>query len=66
MKCPNCGNAKLVKDKRDVPYVYKGESTVIPMVAGQFCPACGEAVLAQAESRRVSQAMMDFNKQVNA
>ncbi|HKI73697.1 MAG TPA: type II TA system antitoxin MqsA family protein [Pseudomonadales bacterium] len=66
MKCPNCGKAKLVKDKRDIPYVYKGESTVIPAVAGQFCAACGEAVLDAVESQRVSRTMMVFNKEVNA
>ena len=32
MKCPNCGKAKLVHDTRDMPYTYKGESTVIPAV----------------------------------
>lgn len=66
MKCPNCGEAKLVRGKRDMPYVYKGESTVIPSVTGEFCPECGEAVLELAESQRVSQSMMSFNKEVNA
>lgn len=66
MKCPVCGAAKLVKDTRDLPYTYKGESTVIPSVKGQFCPACGEAVLDLAESARTSEAMLEFNKQVNA
>ena len=53
-------------DTRDMPYTYKGESTVIPDVAGDFCPACGEAVLDMAESSRISTAMLEFNKQVNA
>ena len=53
-------------DTRDMPYIYKGESTVIPDVTGDFCPACGEAVLDLAESTRTSAAMLDFNKQVNA
>lgn len=66
MNCPVCATADLIADVRDVPYVYKGETTVIPSVAGEFCPACGEAVLAPQESTRVSAAMLDFNKQVNA
>lgn len=66
MKCPSCASAELVHDTRDMPYTYKGESTVIPDVTGDFCPACGEAVLDLAESTRTSAAMLDFNKQVNA
>src|ERR1035438_5495434 len=54
MKCPSCGERKLVRDTRDVPYTYKGETTTIPAVRGEFCPACGESVLAAAESKRVS------------
>ena len=30
MKCPNCAAAKLVRDTRDVPYTYKGETTYCP------------------------------------
>jgi len=66
MKCPVCGAAKLVHDTRDMPYSYKGESTVIPALTGDFCPACNEAILDAAESIRVSNAMLEFAKQVNA
>ncbi len=66
MKCPSCAAAELVHDTRDMPYTYKGESTVIPAVTGDFCPACGEAVLEMGESVRTSAAMLEFNKQVNA
>lgn len=66
MKCPSCAAAKLVHDTRDVPYTYKGESTMIAAVTGDFCPACGEVVLDAAESTRTSAAMLEFNKQVNA
>ena len=66
MKCPTCSEAELVPDIRDLPYVYKGESAVIPAVTGEFCPACGEAVLAGDEATRTSSAMLEFNKQVNA
>ena len=66
MKCPVCGAAELVRDTRDLPYTYKGETTTIPAVQGDFCPACGEAVLDMAESTRTSALMLEFNKQVNA
>ena len=54
MKCPTCAGAELVHDIRDLPYVYKGESATIPAVTGDFCPACGEAVLGGAEATRTS------------
>lgn len=66
MKCPTCGAVALVHDTRDMPYTYKGESTVIPAVTGDFCPACGEAVLDIAEATRTGSLMLEFNKQVNA
>lgn len=66
MKCPHCGAAKLVHDTRDMPYTYKGELTTIPAVSGDFCPACGEVMLGAVESARLSAAMLEFNKQVNA
>ena len=67
MKCPQCvPTMELVRDIRDLPYTYKGETTIIPAVSGDFCPGCEEAVLDMAESARVSAAMLDFNKQVNA
>ena len=66
MKCPICGAAKLMHDTRDVPYTYKGESTILPHVTGEFCPACDESVLDASESRRTMQLMLAFSKQVNA
>ena len=66
MKCPSCAAADLVHDTRDMPYIYKGETTTNLAVRGDFCPACGEAVLDVAESTRTSAEMLEFNKQVNA
>jgi len=66
MKCPVCAKAEMVHDTRDINYAYKGESTVIPAVTGDFCPACDEAIFDLAESRRVSALMREFSKQVNA
>lgn len=65
MKCPSCA-AELIHDTRDIRHAYKGEATIISAVTGDFCPACDELVLDAAESARVSAAMLEFNKQVNA
>lgn len=66
MKCPVCGEAEVIHDTRDLPYTYKGESTVIAAVTGDFCPACAESILDLAESERVMREMRTFAKQVNA
>jgi HTH-type transcriptional regulator / antitoxin MqsA len=66
MKCISCGASEFKSGTRSISYTYKGESTAIPAVTGEFCAACGEAVLDRAESIRVSAAMLEFNKQVNA
>jgi len=66
MKCPVCSTAELVHDIRDLPYTYKGETTVIAAVTGDFCPACAESVLDAAESNRVMREMRAFSKRVNA
>ena len=66
MKCPACGATGLVHDTRDLPYTYKGESTLLPSVTGEYCPACDDVVLDINESRRTSALMREFSKQVNA
>ena len=70
MICPNCEKAELIHETRDLPFTYKGETTLIPAVTGEYCPDCPEAaadpILNPAESARVSAMMLDFQKQVNA
>ncbi|WP_066095051.1 type II toxin-antitoxin system MqsA family antitoxin [Xanthomonas massiliensis] len=66
MKCPNCGAAELIHDTRDLPYIYKGESTTILAVTGDFCPACGEVVLDREHGDRYSGLLGQFQRQVNA
>ena len=66
MKCPSCGAAGMKHDTRDVPYVYKGESTRIPAVTGDFCSACGEILLDQEQGDRYSEWIGQFQRQVNA
>ena len=66
MKCPVCGAAELIHDTRDLPYTYKGETTMIPAVTANFCPACDESITDMAETERVMREMQAFHKQVNA
>lgn len=66
MRCPVCDAAELVHDTRDMPYTYKGETTVISSVSGDFCTACDESILGLAETGRTMGLMLEFNKQVNA
>ncbi len=66
MQCPSCAAAQLIHDTRDITYAYKGETTIIQSVTGDFCPACNESLLNAEESRRTMTMMLEFNKQVNA
>jgi HTH-type transcriptional regulator/antitoxin MqsA len=66
MKCPVCGAAELIHDTRDLPYTYKGETTTIAAVTGDFCTACGEVILDREHGDRYSDLMLQFNQQVNA
>jgi HTH-type transcriptional regulator/antitoxin MqsA len=65
IKCPVCGAAELIHDTRDLPYTYKGETTVILAVTADFCPVCDESITDMAETGRVMREMQAFNKQVN-
>lgn len=66
MKCPCCGASKLIHDTRDLPYTYKGETTVIPSMTGDFCPACDEMVLNREHGDRFSDLVGHFQRQVNS
>jgi HTH-type transcriptional regulator/antitoxin MqsA len=66
MKCPVCGAAELIHDTRDMPYIYKGETTSISAVTGDFCPACSEVILDRVNGDRYSESVGMFQRQVNA
>ena len=66
MKCPRCGAMELIHDTRDMPYIYKGETSTIPAVTGDFCPVCGEVVLSREHGDRYSELIAVFQRQVNA
>ena len=60
MQCPCCGAAELIRDTRDILYTYKGKTTTIPAVTGDFCPACGEVVLDREQGDRYSEMIGRF------
>ena len=66
MKCPVCGAAELIHDTRDMPYTYKGETTTIPAVTGDHCPACIEVILERDQGDRYSELIGQFQRRVNA
>lgn len=66
MKCPSFGAAELIRDTRDLPYTYEGQSTTIPAVTGDHCPLCGEVVLDSVHGDRYGDLMRRFRQQVNA
>lgn len=66
MDCPSCGKGPLIRAKRSMPYCYKGRKTDIPSVSGDFCQACGELIVDADECIRVSDAMLEFNRRVEA
>lgn len=63
MKCPCCGAAELIPDTRDIPYSYKSESTIIPAVTGDSCPAI---ILNREHGDRYSEMVGLFQRQINA
>jgi len=65
VKCPVCGAAELIHDTRDIPFTYKGETTLLK-TTGDFCPACGESIHDLEDSERVMNEMRSFSRQVNA
>jgi len=56
----------MVRETRDMPYDYDGQSTEITNVTGDHCQACGEWQFSDKESDRIAAAMMAFNRSVVA
>lgn len=63
MKCPACGEAELIRDTRDILYAFQRVSTVVRGITGDFCLACGEAVLDIENASRLGDAMTRFATQ---
>ncbi len=65
MNCPRCEVAELIHETRDMPCVYKSETTTIQAVTGDFCPACGAVILNREQHTRYSELLRHFQHQVN-
>ena len=65
-KCPICGSTSLKHDTRDLPYEYKGKSTRLPAISGEYCGACGEIIFTAAESAAFTAAASAFRADVNS
>ncbi len=65
MKCPVCGAATFIHDRRDIEYIYKGEPTLLSSIEGDYCNSCGESVHNEAETERMGVLMKAFQRQVN-
>ena len=64
--CPTCGAASTVHETRDLPYTYKGQTTTIHGIEGDYCDACGDAVCTHEAGDRYGVAIQAFIRQVNA
>lgn len=65
MKCPVCGGAELVRSTQDLPYTYKGKTTTIPAVTGDFCDVCGDMLLDGEQGDRLSSLARAFANKVD-
>lgn len=65
MKCLICGETELVQATRDLPYIYKGEKTIIAQVEADWCEACGESLTGPEESSPVMEAMARARQRFN-
>lgn len=66
MKCPTCGLSELTHETRDLSYSYKGRSTTIPGVEGDYCSICGEVVMDCEQSARYMDLMSLFRQQADS
>lgn len=64
-KCPQCGD-KLVWDKKDYTYTYKGESLVLKQLPGLYCSKCDEVIYDTEITQLIMDAADILNKKVNA
>lgn len=56
-ECLNCEQGALRHAVKDVPYKYKGHTTVLPKIAGWHCPHCHEVEFDAGEGKRFAEAI---------
>ncbi|MBR7973946.1 type II toxin-antitoxin system MqsA family antitoxin [Burkholderia vietnamiensis] len=65
MICPACGAPELKRDTRDVPFSYKGKTTVIHGLTGDFCEKCGDSLLLKTDGDRFAAEALQFRSRVD-
>ncbi|MGV7210650.1 type II toxin-antitoxin system MqsA family antitoxin [Oxalobacteraceae bacterium A2-2] len=63
--CPVCGAPFPEYATRNLPYTYRGKTTIIPAVSGYHCAHCGEVTLDRAAADRYSELIGEFERRVN-
>lgn len=66
MKRPDCANATLVPETRDIAYTYRGVTGTLHDITAEFCPACGEGVFDSKNGDHYASQLRDFQRRVNA
>ncbi len=65
MNCFECGEASYIEDSRDMAYAYKGKSTIIPAVTGEYCTNCNVPLLPYASYVRTENAKRAFEAMID-
>lgn len=65
MQCPICGSAELISDIKNIEYTYKGHSTVLENISGDFCQACDEIIMDQQQGDHYIQQINFFQQNIN-
>ena len=65
-ECLNCGQGILRHTVKNVPYEYKGHSTVAPKVAGWHCPHCHEVEFGPGEGERFAEVIKRIAAKIDA
>jgi HTH-type transcriptional regulator / antitoxin MqsA len=65
-ECLNCGHKEMVHTVKDVPYSYRGCTTVIPAIKGWHCPYCGDIEFDEGEGARFAGAIKQFSMEIDA
>ncbi|WP_082727504.1 type II toxin-antitoxin system MqsA family antitoxin [Burkholderia sp. MSMB2157WGS] len=65
MICPACGASELTRDTRNVSFSYKGRTTVILGLTGDFCEKCGDSLLVKTDGDRFVEEALRFRLRVD-
>lgn len=65
-ECLNCSHGEMRHGVRDVPYEYRGHTTVIAAVKGWHCPQCHEVEFDPGEGVRFAEAIKQFSDAIDA